>query len=227
MNQPRTYGELQQRWLHQVMPDAVLSDAHGQASGPVLRATITQLQHAVRELARDAGTVVGVMGAHVLAPMMESQEDVVALIEVARTARTVRGAGSQYLEEAALQALVDMADEPALPFLVECFRFSRPHDGSAGHRRTIVLRGIVTIALLSGNAEALAVVEEALTHKTARVRLAACRAIADVAGMTKSEWLAPLTARLGHMAGQDQARDVRVSAAMALDAAGTPAEVGG
>jgi len=149
----------------------------------------------------------------------DNDDDVATLIEVARTARTVRGPGSQYIEEAALRALVDIADEKVLPFLVECFRFSRPHDGSAGHRRTIVLIGIVTIALLTGNAEALTVLDEALTHTAVRVRLGACRAIADIAGMASVGLPAFLTARLDHVARHDRSRDIRSGAAMALEAA--------
>ena len=219
MGQPRTYAELQQQWLRRVMPDAELPDARAEVSRQVLRATIDQLQ---RALERDAGTVMDAARAVGVAPVAGSQE-VAALIDVARTARTVRGPGSQYIEEAALRALVDIADESVLPFLAECFRFTRPHDGSAGHRRSIVLRGIATIAVLSSNAEALALLEEALTHKTPRVRLAACRALADVAGLARVGLPAVLAARLDHVARQDHARDVRVSAALALEAAGTPA----
>jgi hypothetical protein len=43
-----------------------------------------------------------------------------------------------------------------------------------------VLRGIATIGLLTRQAEALALLDEGLAHKTVRVRLAACRAIAEV-----------------------------------------------
>ncbi len=153
----------------------------------------------------------------------DDKDDVTTLIEVARTARTVRGPGSQYIEEAALRALVDIADEEVLPFLAECFRFSRPHDGSAGHRRTIVLIGIATIALLTGNAEALTVLDEALAHTASRVRLGACQAIADVAGMALGGLPSTLTVRLDHVARHDRSRDIRSSAAMALEAAKTSA----
>lgn len=225
MSQPRTYAALQRHWLRRVMPDAALPGVHGEAAQQAGRTTITQLQRAVHALERDAGLVGDTAGTRALPPLAEHDEDVAALITVAHTARTVRGPGSQYIEEVALQTLVEIADE--LPFLAECFRFSRPHDGTAGHRRTIVLRGIVTIALLSGNADALALVEDALTHNTARVRLAASRAIADVAGMAQRGLPAPLAARLDQMARHDQARDVRASAAMALEAARTPAQGAG
>ena len=155
-----------------------------------------------------------------VAPALGSKEDQCALIELARTARTVRGPGSQYVEELALQALVEVADVQTLPFLAECFRFSRPHDGSAGHRRAIVLRGIATIGLLTRQAEALALLDEGLAHKTVRVRLAACRAIAEVVGMASVGLPITVAAKLEQLAIHDPARDVQLSARLALEAAG-------
>ena len=143
-----------------------------------------------------------------------------ALIEVARTARTVRGPGSQHIEEAAPRALVEIADEQVVPFLVESFRFSDHTMAPRAIVWSIVLRGLATFAMLSRNAEALAILEEALDHKTARVRLAACRAIADMAGMSTAELPAPLAAHRAQVADADRAPDVRVSAALALEAAG-------
>jgi hypothetical protein len=219
MSQPRTYAELRQQWLQRVMPDADLRHLRAETTHQDVQATIDYLQHALHDPEHDPDASLVSALAYRIAPMRASQDQVAALIEAARTARTVRGPGSQHLEEAALRALVEIADEQVVPFLVESFRFSRPHDGSAGHRRSIVLRGLVTFAVVSSNAEALAVVEEALDHTAVRVRIAACRAIADVAGMSMAPLPAPLAAHLARVAQADHAPDVRVSARVALEAA--------
>jgi hypothetical protein len=62
--------------------------------------------------------------------------------------------------------------------------------------------------------------DEALAHKTVGVRLAACRAIADVAGMAMMGLSATLAAHLERLTGYDQAPAVRISARLALEAAG-------
>jgi len=82
-----------------------------------------------------------------------------------------------------------------------------------------VLTGIAAIALLTKNAEALAVLDDALTHTAARVRLGACQAITDVASMALVGLPASLTARLDHVASHDRSRDIRFGAATALEAA--------
>jgi hypothetical protein len=146
-------------------------------------------------------------------------EDIAALSTIAQTARTLRGPGSQRTEEAALRALVELADESTLPFLIESYRFSRPHDGSSGHRRAIVLTGIVTIALLYGNAEAVALVEEALAHGTQRVRVATCRALEEVIRISGRGLPDSLTTQLEHIARHERGRDLRVNAQLALQAA--------
>jgi hypothetical protein len=219
MNQPRTYAELRQHWLQRVMPAADLPHMRAATTRQVLQATIAQLQCALRDSDRDPQAGLASAVAFSAVPTNASQEEVSALIDVARTARAVRGPGSQRIEEAALQLLVEIADEQVVPFLVECFRFSRPHDGSAGHRRAIVLRGLATFAVVSNHTEALAIVEEALDHPAVRVRLAACRAIADVAGMSTTALPAPLATHLARVAHADRAPDIRVSARMALEAA--------
>jgi len=221
MSRPRTYAELRRQWLQRVMPGADLPDVGAEISPWDLRALVDELRQYQHDPEHALGaTMDGARSLDLMAGGSEDDDDEVAtLIEVARTARTVRGPGSQYIEAAALRALVDIADEEVLPFLVECFRFSRPHDGSAGHRRTIVLTGIATIALLTGNAEALAMLDEALAHSAVRVRLGACQAIADVAGMALVGLPASLAARLDHVARHDRSRDVRSGAAMALEAA--------
>ncbi len=224
MNRPRTYAELRRQWLQRIMPGADLPDVGAEVSPRGLRVLVDELRRYQHDPEHALGTTMdSAPSLDLAASGSEDDDDVATLIEVARTARTVRGPGSQYIEEAALRALVDIADEEVLPFLVECFRFSRPHDGSAGHRRTIVLTGIATIALLTGNAEALTVLDEALTHTAVRVRLGACQAIADVAGMAPVGLPASLTARLDHVVRHDRSRDIRSGAAMALEAARTSA----
>jgi len=119
-----------------------------------------------------------------------------------------------------LSALVQVAEEDVLPFLIECFHFSRPRDGSAGYRRAIVLKGITAIALLSGNEEALDILDEALTYRLWRVRRAACRAIRDVGGMFQQGLPSRLHERLCHVVQHEPSRDIGVSAEMALEEAG-------
>ena len=77
--------------------------------------------------------------------------------------------------------------------------------------------------MLSRTAEALALVQHAPTHKTAGVCLATWRAIADVAGIARDGLPTPVAAHLDHVAHHDPARGVWVSAAVALEAARTPA----
>src|SRR2546429_3824238 len=98
VSRPRTYAELQQQWFRRVMPDVELPDARAESSQQVLRATIDQLQGSLRALEHDAGPAMDAARAGAGAPVTGSQE-VAALIDVARTARTVRGPGSQYIEE--------------------------------------------------------------------------------------------------------------------------------
>ena len=138
MRQPRTYAELRRHWLQQVLPGADLSLTRQDRLPHDLYALRDQLLHTSCDSTEDRQAPVHLVEPGDVTPVLGSQEDLAALIELARTARTVRGAGSQHLEERALQALVEVADVQVLPFLAECFRFSRPHDGSVGHRRVIV-----------------------------------------------------------------------------------------
>lgn len=220
MSQPRTYAELRQQWLQRVAPDVDFPQVRLETSLQVLQAVIDQLQRAPGDPEPDPDAIMVTAPALDVESAIGSQEEMSALIEMARTARTVRGPNSRYIEEAALRALVEIADERVVPFLAESYHFSRPHDGSAGHRRSIVLKGIATFAVLSRNVEALAILEEALDHKTARIRLAACRAVMEVASMTTLGLPTPLATHLAQVARADRASDVRVSAALALEAAG-------
>jgi hypothetical protein len=220
MPEPRTYAELRRHWLQQILPGADLPLTWQERTPDDLTALRDQLLHTSCDGTEDREAPVHLVLPGALAPALGSPEDLAALIELARTARTVRGPGSQYLEELALQALVEVADVQVLPFLAECFQFSRPHDGSAGHRRVLVLRGIVTIGLLTRQAEALALLDEGLAHTSARVRRAASQAIAEVRGMAAVGLPVTVAAKLEQLAHHDPARDVQVSARLALEATG-------
>ena len=224
MREPRTYSELRQQWLQRIVRDGdrLLADRAAQAEAlrPAFRASMEWLQQLLQDPDRDRKDVVAALRLFGAGEALVQREDIPALIELARTAREVRGPGSQYVEQDVLRALVQVADEETLPFLVECFRYSRPRDGSAGYRRAIVLKGITAIAMLSGNEEALNILDEALTHKLWRVRLAACRAVREVGGLLR-EGLPPRSEqRLRHIAQREQARGIRVCAELALEEAG-------
>lgn len=224
MNEPRTLAELRRQWFQRLVigGDRLLADQAASAEGfrPVFEASVGRLQQLLQDPKRDRKEVVAVLRAFGAATVITQREDIPALIELARTAREVRGPGSQYVEQDVLRALVEVADEDALPFLVECFRYSRPRDASAGYRRAIALKGIAAIALLSGNEEALDILDEALTHRLWRVRLAACRAIREVGGMARRGLPPRLQERLRHIAQHEGARGIRVSAELALAEAG-------
>ncbi|MGH2344483.1 MAG: hypothetical protein ACRDG4_04605 [Chloroflexota bacterium] len=67
---------------------------------------------------------------------------------------------------------------------------------------------------MASNAAALAIVEDALDHTAVRVRLTACRAIADVASMSTAPLPAPLAAYRAQVA-----RAARTTSGLALEAA--------
>ncbi len=83
-----------------------------------------------------------------------------------------------------------------------------------------MLKAVATIALLNQNEEALALLNEALTHKTPRVRVAACRAIRWVLGMARISLPAGVQRQLRQMARDDPAGDVQVVAKLALEDSG-------
>ena len=225
MSEPRPYAQLRLQWLQRVVRDYEPPEAQFEAEALQIlrfafRYAIGDVQDLLRNPHRDRGEVLVALRPLSMSRRLVRQEDVPALIELARAAREVRGPGSQHIEGAALEALVEVADEDVLPFLAECFRYSRARDSAARHRRTIVLKGITAIAVLTRNEEALALLDEALTHKTWRVRQAACRAIREVGGMS-TEGLPPrLIERLRYVARNDESRDIRVSAQLALEESG-------
>ncbi len=225
MNEVRSTAELRRHWFQQIVQggDKLLDDKASLAAPlrPFFVAALTEhLPRLLGDPERDREEVVAVLRLLGVARFVVKPEDAPALIELARTAREVRGPGSQYVEEAALEALTEIADETVLPFLAECFRYSRPRDGSAGQRRRIVLKPIATIALLSRNEEALALLDEALTHRTSRVRLAACRAIRWVFSMARTGLPSGLEKRLRQVARNDPSGDVQTCAKLALEDSG-------
>ncbi|MBC8262711.1 MAG: HEAT repeat domain-containing protein [Anaerolineales bacterium] len=224
MREPRTLIELRQQWLQRIVKggDRLLAQRAVQAEAlrPAFCASMERLQQLLQDPDRDREDVVTALRLFGVGEALVQHQDIPALIELARTAREVRGPGSQYVEKDVLRALVQVADEETLPFLVECFRYSRPRDGSAGYRRAIVLKGITAIALLSGNEEALDILDEALTHKLWRVRLAACRAIREVGGLSPRGLPPRLEQRLRHIVQHEQARGIRLCAELALEEAG-------
>jgi hypothetical protein len=224
MREPRTLGELHQQWLQRLIKDGGQLSAdqatRAEVHRPAFRASMDHLQQLLQHPDRDRKDVVAALRLFGVGQALVQREDIPALIDLARSAREVRGPGSQYVEQGVLRALVQVADEGVLPFLIECFRFSRPRDGSAGYRRATVLKGITAIALLSGNEEALDVLDEALTHRLRRVRLAACRAIREVGGMSRRGLPPRLEERLLHIARHEPSQDIRVSAELALEEVG-------
>lgn len=221
MSQPGNLAELRQQWLLRFAGSGAVPSAQElDAVRLVLRTAIEALKQVLRDPERDRQEVFAIASALSAARVVARREDIPALIELARVAREVRGPGSQYAEEAALNALVEVADEGTVSFLAESLRFSRPHDGSAGHRRGIVQKGIAAIALLTANREALALLDEALTHRAYRTRLAACRAIREVASMTQEGLPPHLAEGLRQVVHRDPSRDVRVCAEIALEEAG-------
>jgi HEAT repeat protein len=224
MSEPRTYAELRRQWLQRIVKggDRLLADRAKlvEALRPAFGASIQRLRQLLQDPGRDRKEVVAALRGFSAAEVLVRREDVPALIELARTAREVRGPGSQYVEQDVLRALVEVADEELLPFLVECFHYSRPRDGSAGYRRATVLKGIAAIALLSRNEEALDLLDEALTHTLWRVRLAACRAIRDVGSMSQQGLPPRLEEQLRHIVQHEPSRDIRVSTELALEEAG-------
>jgi len=224
VHKPRTLIELRQQWLQRIVKggDRLLAERAAQAEAlrPAFRASMKRLRQLLQDPDRDRKDVLAALRLFSVGEALVQDQDIPALIELARTAREVRGPGSQYVEQDVLRALVQVADEETLPFLVACFRYSRPRDGSAGYRRAIALKGITAIALLSGNEEALAVLDEALTRKLWRLRLAACRAIREVGSMSQQGMPARLEERLRHISRHEQARGIRVCAELALEEAG-------
>jgi len=224
MSEPRTYAELRRQWLQRIVKggDRLLADRADLAGAlrPAFEASIQRPRQLLQDPGRDREEVVAALRGFSAAEVLVRREDVPALIELARTAREVRGPGSQYVEQDVLRTLVEVADEELLPFLVECFRYSRPRDGSAGYRRAMVLKGIAAVALLSQNEEALDLLDEALAHKLWHVRLAACRAIRDVGSMSQQGLSLRLEERLRYIVHHEPSEDIRVSAELALEEAG-------
>ena len=224
MREPRTLAELRRQWFQRILKDGhrlfTERDTQAEALRSAFRASMQCLQQLLQDPDRDRKDVVAALRLFGASEALVQREDIPALIELARTAREVRGPGSQYLEQDVLRTLVQVADEKVLPFLIECFRYSRPRDGSAGYRRATVLKGITAIALLSGNEEALSILDEALTHRLWRVRLATCRAIRQVGGMLQRGLPPRLEERLRHVVRHEASRDIRVSAELALEEVG-------
>jgi hypothetical protein len=107
MSEPRTYAELRQQWLQRIVKggdrlSADLADV-AEVLRPAFLAAIEHLQHLLRDPERDRGEVVTALRPFAVARAVVKREDVPALIELARTAREVRGPGSQYIEQEALR----------------------------------------------------------------------------------------------------------------------------
>ncbi|MBI2942283.1 MAG: hypothetical protein HYY04_17785 [Chloroflexi bacterium] len=212
MDKPRTLAELRQHWLSRMVRGWETRAQPDQGARSILHQLVEYLTEAMRDPERDREDALQAAALLEMSDAAVRDEDVPSLIELARTAREVRGPGSQGIEQAALRLLVEVADENVLPFLAESFRFTRQHDSSAGRRRPIVLRGIAAIAILREQPDALALLREALTHRTWRMRKAACRAIVQVMEMQPGKLPSPLEETLRSVAATDPVPEVRVVA---------------
>lgn len=219
MKQPRTYQELREleRCPHIENFRSHFNEQEIENEyRPRLEAALTKLDKFLHHPKRDRGAMWSSMYLLSLAAPIVRPEDIPVLIELARTARKVRGPGAQDTEEYALKLLLEVSNEQTLPFWVESFNFLRPRDSLSNKRRMIAVKGTTVIALLHHNQEAINLVLKGLNHKNAKTRRATIQAIDEIKKMGDLTLLPLLIEKLQLLANKDKAPEVRHYALLAL-----------
>ena len=142
-------------------------------------------------------------------------EDMASLLELGKFVQRKRGAGCWDVERAILEILCERAEDAHIPFLVDTFQRNAPGKYS-NDRRRLALQALSYIAVRSGNADALALLEEGLRHTAADTRGWAIGFMMDA--YDKLDRPIPQSAieRLQELQTDDANGDVRVEAVKAL-----------
>ena len=152
-------------------------------------------------------------------------EHVTALIELERITREIGGTAYTNVEEMVFEELARLVRregervariQELLPFLGEAFRYQRKYDNFAARRREASLEMAASIACLTGDERALALLHEALAHPTSKVRGVAAIVIHDTYQWMGCDVPETLIARFWQMAEEDGNRKVRQTALAVL-----------
>ncbi len=165
---------------------------------------------------------------------LPAPEHVPALIELERTTREVGGTAYVAVEGMIFEALSSVTGRhlcetwaentteahALLSFLEEAFRYRRKYDSFAARRRDASLEMAATIAARTGDERALALLHEALSRPTSKIR-----GVAAIVVYETYEWLGcdvpqELVDRFWQMAEEDRGKKVRQTALAVLQRLG-------
>ena len=179
---PRTYRDLYAQDLYEQYKTAKGRKEFAKRRRK-LEADLAELETLLNDPKRDRERVMSLSFG--LNGLIVQQEDIPLLIKIIRTARTMRGPGSNNAETYTSEVLIQIADEDTLPFWVESFRFARARDGFAKKRRQYALRGAAVMALLHHNEQAIDLLIEGINHKNVKTREDTFRAVSEVKEIVK------------------------------------------
>ncbi|MFQ5812174.1 MAG: hypothetical protein ACE5I2_03125 [Anaerolineae bacterium] len=165
---------------------------------------------------------------------LPAPEHIPALIDLERTTREVGGTAYVRVEGMIFEALGSVvsrhlceawAENTAetrvlLSFLEEAFRYRRKYDGFTAGRRDASLEMAATIAARTGDERALALLQESLSHPTAKIRGVAAIVVYDTYEWLGCDMPQELVDRFWQMAEEDRGKKVRQTALAVLQRLG-------
>lgn len=165
---------------------------------------------------------------------LPAPEHIPALIGLERTTREVGGTAYIAVEGMIFEALSSVVSRHLcetwaenavetrglLSFLEETFRYERKYDNFAARRRDASLEMAATIAARTGDKRALALLHEALSHSTAKIRGVAAVVIYETYDWLGCDMPQELVGRFWQMAEEDRGKKVRQTALAVLQRLG-------